>query len=192
MHRLPPPGLISNPLRQVRRILRQLRGRRGAGAVEFALVAPVFFLFLGIILDNGLLLFQQAILDSATADAARLIRTGQAQQSADALTTFKTRLCNDLSSFIGCSNIQFNVLSNSSFSALNTTVVSDGHGALKTKDSNGNLIATAFSPGVPSSDVFIQVAWNRPYMVPWVSNMANPHGTQLMVSTIAFRNEIYK
>ena len=185
----PSQTLIVRTLRQASRIL---RGRRGAGAVEFSLVAPVFFLFLGIILDNGLLLFQQAILDSATADAARLVRTGQAQLSSDPVGTFKTRLCNDLTAFISCTNIQFNVMSNSSFASMSTAIVNNGHGILQTKDGTGKVVASTFTPGVPSSDVFIQVAWNRPYMVPWVGNMVSPNGSQLMVSTVAFRNEIYQ
>ncbi|MCW3476821.1 TadE/TadG family type IV pilus assembly protein [Limobrevibacterium gyesilva] len=159
------------------------RGRRGATAVEFALVFPIFMLFTGMIMENGILLFQQAMLDNATADAARLIRTGQIQLAGGAATPFTTQLCNDVGLLIPCANIQYNVRAAATFAGLSNTVTTDG---------NGKLTNTQFTPGTPGQDVLVQVAWNRPYIIPWVGNIVSSSGSSLMISTIAFRNELYQ
>jgi Flp pilus assembly protein TadG len=160
-----------------------LRQRAGAGALEFVLCAPVFFLMLGMLLENGLILFQQAILDNAVADASRMIRTGSLQMSGGSGTTFITQVCNDVSALIPCANLTYNVQSAASFAAISTTVNSNGHGF---------LTGTGFSPGTAGQDVFVQVAWDRPYYIPWVGNAVNPGGTVMMVSTAAFTNEFYQ
>ncbi len=113
---------------------------------------PVFLLFLGMILEVGILLFQQAVLDNATNRAARLIRTGQIQLAGGSVTPFTTQLCTDLGNLIPCASIQYKVTAANSFSALSSTVSTDG---------NGNLIGNAtFTPGTKGQDVVVQVAWN--------------------------------
>ncbi|MEO1150438.1 MAG: TadE/TadG family type IV pilus assembly protein [Pseudomonadota bacterium] len=49
-------------------------------AVEFALVAPVFFALLFSIMEVGWVFFSEGIAERAKKDATRLIRTGQIQQ----------------------------------------------------------------------------------------------------------------
>jgi len=59
-----------------------VRSNRGAAAIEFAFVAPIFFaLMLGII-EIGVMMFAQFALQNSVMDAARLIRTGQAHSAA--------------------------------------------------------------------------------------------------------------
>ena len=53
----------------------------GATAVEFALVAFPFISLLGITMETGLLMFTEYTLQASVQDAARLIRTGQAQNA---------------------------------------------------------------------------------------------------------------
>lgn len=53
------------------RTLRQLRGRRGANAIEFALTAPVFFAIVMGIIDYGYLFMMQSGIDSAVSLACR-------------------------------------------------------------------------------------------------------------------------
>lgn len=57
------------------------RDRRGAAALEFAIVAPVFFALLFSIFEAGWFFFVNSAVDQATANAARLVRTGQAQSA---------------------------------------------------------------------------------------------------------------
>jgi len=53
---------------------------RGSAAIEFAFVAPIFFALMLGILEIGVMTFAQFALQNSVTDAARLIRTGQAQQ----------------------------------------------------------------------------------------------------------------
>ena len=56
-----------------------LPDRRGAAAVEFALVAPPFLALLFAILELALVFFASQALETVTQDSSRLIMTGQAQ-----------------------------------------------------------------------------------------------------------------
>jgi Flp pilus assembly protein TadG len=77
-------------------------GRKGASFVEFAAVAaPVFLMFFGII-QVGLIFWASFELENATADAARLLRTGQAQSLSSA--DFKSKICNATFILAGCSS----------------------------------------------------------------------------------------
>ena len=51
------------------------------------------------------MLFGQAALDTATADAARLIRTGQVQQATAGQSLFTSRLCGDLGNIVACGSV---------------------------------------------------------------------------------------
>src|ERR1700730_9557131 len=79
-----------SPMRIFRRFVRQ---QSGAIALEMALVGPPFFLILLTIIDLGLMLANQSLLDGAARDAARLIRTGQVQSATSPITTFQNLLC---------------------------------------------------------------------------------------------------
>ena len=59
------------------------RDKRGSTAVEFALVAPIFFGLIFSIVEAGWFFFVNSAVEQANATASRLIRTGQAQNSTD-------------------------------------------------------------------------------------------------------------
>ena len=63
---------------------------RGTAAVEFALVGGAFMLMLPASFEFGYMPFVQSVLDNAARDAARLIRTGEAQTSGNASGTAQT------------------------------------------------------------------------------------------------------
>ena len=67
------PGSFRTALRRFR------RNRRGSAAVEFALVAPVFFALLFAIIETAIVFFAGQVLETVTQDSARKIMTGQAQ-----------------------------------------------------------------------------------------------------------------
>ena len=156
--------------------------RRGIAALEFALVAPMLLTLMLLILEVGLMLFGQAALDQATADASRLIRTGQVQLATNGKQLFTNQLCNELSSITSCSNVQFNVQSGASFGALTTGV---------TVNSTGTMTNAAFTPGSPSQFVIVQVGYQPDTTLPFVGSMLRNVFGPLLVSTVAFQNEAY-
>lgn len=154
------------------------RDRNGAAAVEFALVAPAFFLLLMMTLELGMVLLTQSVLDFATHDAARLIALGEAPAEA----TFIARLCTDTAPLIPCGSLQVNVQAAATFNGFSSTIQTDG---------NGNLTGTQYSPGSSGQSVMVQVAYNYPYVTAEVGKLLGDDNASLLVSTVAFQNEPY-
>ena len=61
--------------------------QRGSAALEFAVVAPVFFALMLGILEIGTMTFAQFALQNAVTQTGRLVRTGQAQATNYATAT---------------------------------------------------------------------------------------------------------
>ncbi|MGC8477777.1 MAG: TadE/TadG family type IV pilus assembly protein [Acetobacteraceae bacterium] len=158
------------------------RARRCIAALEFALVAPTLLLLMLLVMESGLLLFGQAALDAATADAARMIRTGQVQQASNGQSLFTTAVCGALSALVPCGSVQVNVQSGTSFAALSTAVAITATGAMQT---------TGFVPGGPGADVVVQVGYQPNLSIPLVGSLLQAAFGPLLVSTLAFQNEDY-
>ena len=167
------------------------RNRRGSAAVEFALVAPVFFALLFAIIETGIMFFANQVLETITQNSARQILTGKAQASnypnGAAFTT--NVVCPSTAPplvLFTCSNIFVDVKSYSSFSnvAINSQIV------------NGNFDPSTltYSPGGPGDIVVVRFFYQWPLFVTGLGyNIANlSSGNQrLLVATAAFKNEPY-
>jgi Flp pilus assembly protein TadG len=156
-------------------------GEKGASAVEFALVAPIFFMMMLGILELGYMVFVQSILDWSARDAARLVRTGQAQQSANALQTFQTRLCADAQPIISCGSLVYQVQVFPSWSG-----AQNGAEQPPKRDKNGHLISAGFTPGAGQQIVVVQVMYNYQFITTLIGG---PNYSAFLSSTVAFRNE---
>jgi Flp pilus assembly protein TadG len=160
------------------------RDRRGAVAIEFALLAiPLFMLLFGI-LETGLIFFGSSVLERATADAARLVRTGQAQAINMTATQYHDYICGEVSVLLSCgASLQVDV---EAYSDFNSVVVSNPivGGVL---DPNLNK----YNMGVSGNIVLVRTfyTWNilTPILRPFFANLSG--GQRLMTSTAAFRNE---
>lgn len=175
----------------------------GVVALEMALVGPPFFLLLLTILDLGLMLANQSLLEGAARDAARLIRTGQVQTASSPITTFQTLLCSDMSPVMSTAqcdaSIIFEVEVFSSFSSVSFTPCTLNN------NQTGNGTICQFTAGNGGDIVGVQATYNRSFIIPWVgacltggscwaglgttngSNAGN--GSVPLVSTVIFRNE---
>src|SRR6185295_6541314 len=101
-------GTLRKSLRAVLSALRSQRWRgdeRGSAAVEFAVIAPVFFFLLFVIAETALVFIAEQVMDNAVFETARLIRTGQAQSMSK--TQFTTEVCNRMSVFVNCTSPGF-------------------------------------------------------------------------------------
>ena len=91
-------------------------GEKGSAAIEFAFVAPVFFVFMMGIIETGVMFFANSVLQKATDDAARLVRTGQVQASAMTQAQFRAFVCGEISAILPCNgDLQIDMRSYSSF-----------------------------------------------------------------------------
>jgi Flp pilus assembly protein TadG len=163
------------------------RNRRGSAAVEFALVAPVFFALLFAVIETAIMLFASQVLESAAQDAARQILTGQSQAAGYTSAQFTTNvICNTSQPLFNCNTIGVDVESDpSQFSNL----------VITNPVTNGSYDPTKlqFNPGASCSVVTVTLFY------PWqlfvtglgynISNLSG--GKRLLSATAAFRNEPY-
>ncbi len=147
----------------------------GATAVEFALIAPIFFALVAVFFEFSLVIFTQAVMDNATRNAARLMAVHQLQSGG----SFKTQICNDTVGLVPCANVQYYVQSGSSFASMNSSIQTNAAGDMT---QNG-----MFFPGATGQRVLVQVGYNRPTLIPWAAQYLN--NSKLLLSTIAFQNE---
>src|SRR3984957_10166064 len=85
------------------------RNRRGSAAVEFALVAPVFFALLFAIIETAIMFFASQVLETITQESARMILTGQAQTASYTQSQFKTYVCSQIPALFNCANVSVDV-----------------------------------------------------------------------------------
>jgi Flp pilus assembly protein TadG len=171
----------------VRKTLRRFRrNRRGSAAVEFALVAPVFFALLFAIIETAIVFFAGQVLETVTQDSARMILTGQAQTTGYSQSDFKTYVCGKIIVLFDCvTGISIDVQSYSAFSSVSIADPIDG---------GKNFVApNNYNPGGPGDIVVVRLFYQWPLIVTGLGyNIANLTGSKrLLTATAAFRNEPY-
>lgn len=159
----------------------------GAAAIEFALVGSAFMLMLLACFEFGYMLFVQSVLDNAARDAARLVRTGQAQNSSNPTSTFSTLLCSEVGTLIGCGSIVYQAQVFNDWTDAQTAVNTPA-----SRDANGNFVSAGFSPGTAGQILVVTVTYNYPFVTPWIGGLVGG-GTKsaLLTSTVVFQNEPY-
>jgi Flp pilus assembly protein TadG len=161
------------------------RDRSGSVAIEFSFIAIPFFMLLFGILEAGVVFFGNSMLEKATADAARLIRTGQAQAQSMTANQFHDYICTQVSPLLTCgANMQVDVEAFNSFGSVIIPPPINSDGTL-----NNNL--NHYAVGGPGDIVLVRTfyTWNiiTPLLRPFFSNLAG--GQRLLTSAATFRNE---
>ena len=167
---------------------RMFRDRSGASTVEFAMVAAPFLALVFAIMETAIIFFAGQALETAAADSARLIMTGQAQTQGFDQTKFKNAVCARIYALFNCNgSLYIDVQSYSSWSSVNTSLP---------VDANGNIQSGTFGyqPGGPSDIVVMRLMYQWPVYVSLLGlNLSNASGNQrLLMATVAFRNEPYQ
>lgn len=165
------------------------RGQEGVTAVEFSLLAlPLVVMVIGTI-EIALMFTTQSLLDASTYTAARMIRTGQIQQSdgGSQEQLFRDTLCDFAAILIPCGDIQFQVNTLPDFGDAEEMPPPQF-------DEDGNLQGQDFDPGGVNSVVMIRVAYQYSIMTPLMQPMLTNRGdgTRLMLSTIVLQTEPYE
>jgi Flp pilus assembly protein TadG len=163
------------------------RNSRASAAVEFALIAPVFFALLFAVIETAIMFFASQVLESVAQDAARQILTGQTQALGYTSAQFTTHVvCNQAQPLFNCNNSGVDVESDpAQFANLTITkpVTNGSYDPTKLK----------FNAGASCSVVTVTLYY------PWqmfvtglgynISNLSG--GIRLLSATAAFRNEPY-
>jgi Flp pilus assembly protein TadG len=181
-------------------ILRRFRrSRRASAAVEFALVAPIFFGLLFAIIETAVVFFASQVLETITQDSARVIGTGQSQSGlvTGCATTgctqgqFQAYVCTQVPALFNstnCSGLYVDVESCPSASGFSCVAFNSQIA------SNGTFINNMqFNPGGPGYIVVVKLFYIWPLYVTGLGyNIANLSGSQrLLTATAVFKNEPY-
>ncbi len=165
---------------------RFLRRQDGAVAVEFALVMLPFLAIMFAIMETALVFFAGQTLETAVADSARLIMTGQAQSQSLTADTFKNAVCTRIYGLFNCSSgVYVDVRTYTSFASVSMA---------QPVDANGNLVNNfQYQPGGPGDIVVVRLFYQWPIKVSLLGlNLSNMSGgNRLVVATAAFKNEPY-
>jgi Flp pilus assembly protein TadG len=104
---MPAPAL---PTMLASKAIRRFRGdRKGSAAVQFAFIAPLFFALMFAIIESSMVFFAGQILETGTADSARLFMTHQAQDSKMTQADFKKNLCDRVTVLFSCDKLYVDV-----------------------------------------------------------------------------------
>ncbi len=161
------------------------RSERGVALIEFAMIALPFFILLFGIFEVGFVFWGTYELENATEDAARLIRTGQAQSGDIDEAGFKAQICSHVSLLVNCAaKLRVDVQNYDSFSSLTPPDPLDGDGSLKES-------GFSYAPGGAERAVLVTSFYEWPLLnivsSLSLSNMAS--GNRLLRASAAFRNE---
>jgi Flp pilus assembly protein TadG len=178
------------PIRSNRNLAALGRDEGGAAAVEFGLVAAPFFAVLFAILQIGLIFLTGQVLDNATSDAARMIRTGEVHDAGLDENGFRGLICGGAAILPNCqANLRIDVRRVANFA-----------GAVMAGDtSSGQLDEAGFGYDIGNGGdiVVVRAFYEWPIWVPFMSvpdgqpvqysDLAS--GNFMLTSALVFRNE---
>lgn len=151
-------------------------------------MALPFFLLLFGILEIGLLLLVDAMLETAASKASRQIRTGQAQAQQLKPEDIKSRLCANMSIFAGdCPQRAF----------IDVRVVEDFSRPPDENPLESGVFdpeVLDYQPGAPGDRVLVRIWYEHPIMTPFIARAVSRtvDNRVMLTTTLAFRNEPYQ
>jgi Flp pilus assembly protein TadG len=167
-------------------VRRFARRNDGAAAVEFGMVAAPFLALMFAIMETALVFFASQTLETAVADSARLIMTGQAQAASfGGADKFKEAVCAKIGGLFNCqAGLYVDVKTYPKFADVNNsppTIKPDGS------------IDTSYNTGGPGDIVVVRLMYQWPVYASLLGlNLSNiGSNKRLLMATAAFRNEPY-
>jgi Flp pilus assembly protein TadG len=173
----------------LRKALRRFRrNRRGSAAVEFALVAPIFFALLFAIFETALVFFAGQALENGVQDSGRLFFTNEANCTGMSQAEFKQKICDRVSALMSCSGVDVDVRSYAAGTVITIADPINGSGAY-----SSNSVWQPPSCNTTNDTVVVRGFYQWPLIVTGIGyNIANINrGTvnskRLLAATSAFR-----
>ncbi len=164
----------------------------GTAAVEFALVAGPFLFVLCCIVETGIMLLTEYVLQNSTQQAARTVRTGQAMGKSGGppatAASFKTALC-DTVYLVDCdSKVTVYVNSAPTFATLEGNM---DEPAEIGPDPAGAAYPVVFNPGAQLQAATVIVTYDWDFVFPFMDVLGNVNDgdARRLYGMAIFRNE---
>lgn len=158
----------------------------GTAAVEFAIVAIPFFLFVGAIFELSIHFFVNSIMDHAIGSVAREIRTNQITPNTHTEAQFRGHICGRPEMFLfDCDNLIIDVQEVANF---------DDPGVPRNPDGSVNPSGMGFNPGDLGSRSIniLRVYYEWPTVMAFANFSNDPmwaRGNRIIMSSEAFKLE---
>jgi Flp pilus assembly protein TadG len=174
-----------------RDVSRFSRAERGATAVEFAIIAPVFIATIVALLQVCIFVFAQMAIQTAAVQAGRYFMTGQAQNGSWTASDIINDVCTNtnLSLIFNCTKMFVVAQDAASFAAANTSAPALYNGAQLNNQSDYTFDNTANPGGI----MVVQLIYPWPVLSgPLGFNISNlPNNQAELMGITAFRVEPY-
>lgn len=167
------------------RLLRRLvRATDGSAAIEFGMVALPFVLMVFAILELGLVFVIDSVLENATIETGRLVRTGRASAQGMTAAQFKSSLCGRMSIFSSdcAARATIDVREIAQFNTVPPDPMAGG---------TFNQAGLTYTNGDPGDLVLVRVWYQQPLLTTFLSQGLSRlnDGSVRLTATTAFRNE---
>lgn len=163
------------------------RDQRGSALIEFALVAPIFFVLLFAIFEVALVFFAGQVLENGLQQTARKMYTHEAADTNMTKDQFVQKLCDQVSMLMDCSKLRVNV---------SITAPGDPITIINPISADGTFVDNFnYQNPQPQDTVVVSAFYPWPLAVTQLGyNMANidantPNGKYLLSAMAAFRVE---
>lgn len=157
---IPSDGEVGTPMTPKLR-LRSARG--GNVMIEFALLAPVFFMLIMGLVEFVLYQYKTYALNHVVYEAARNLQTGEVQTADDMLESFKAEVCDKAGPMIDCEAIVFDVRSFTNLADVTYPPV--------TFDEDGNPSNFVFQPGGPNEYSVVRASIHHQFVTPFMDKL---------------------
>jgi len=131
--------------------------------MEYALLAPVFFMLVAGLIEFVLYEYKAYALNHVVYEAARNLQTGEVQKSADMATAFHDEVCAQAGGMIDCEAIVFDVRSFDRLADVTFPPV--------TFDEDGNPVNFVFEPGGPKKYSVVRASIHHRFITPFLSEL---------------------
>ncbi len=159
------------------------RSKSGSALIEFAMLAPVFFLTIGGLVEYVLFQYKSYALNHIVYEAARNLQTGEIQGAADKQVAFSDEVCAQAAGVIDCNKIDYDVRSFSSIGAITFPAV--------TFDEDGKPVGWVFQPGGANQYSVVRAALPHQFITPFMDQLFHvSDGLPAIITTyIIVKNE---
>lgn len=168
------------------------RNRSGVVAIEFAMVAMPFLLFVFGIIGSGLYFFTDNGLQNAVETAARKVRTGSAQRNGMTVEQFRNEICSS-GTFLDCSKLRVLLQKGSDWSSISPQGCVSSTGTLVNSSGNANDPVENYAGG--AGEVVLITAcyeWELAQSFSFLGFSPMGNGSALIQAAATFRTEPYQ
>ncbi len=162
------------------------RDRRGATAIEFAMLAIPFTMLSFAILETTVSFTAQQVISNAADTLSRQIRTGQLTLANTTKSQFRDRLCGEISIIVGagCPQLEYDLEYYTSFADVPKTIP-------RTPEGDIDTTGFTYNPGGNGTINSLRIFYRWPVMTDLMrSSLSNlPNDRTLLYATVTWQNE---